>query len=90
MFSQCENPPHGCRLLELGAGMGVCGIYGAALGLDVTITDNSDLLIDLARKNAMLNTHLFNRMPEVQLLDWEGELPDNMEPFQLVVASGKP
>ena len=53
--------------LELGAGMGVAGIFVAAFGHNVTITDNHEEALKFARANALLNglEHI-----KIALLDW--------------------
>ena len=92
MFGECEEMPQSCRLLELGAGMGICGIFGACLGLDAIITDNSETLAELARHNVDLNSSLYRSLkpPTVALLDWEvvNLQPDSRERYELVVAAG--
>lgn len=62
---QPVNPHH--QLLEIGAGLGIVGIYAALCGHRITITDiNEDALL-FARANALLNglTDL-----EIRKLDW--------------------
>lgn len=57
----------GQRVLEIGAGIGVIGVYAALCGHNVTITDiNEDALL-FARANALLN-----KCPQVEVrkLDW--------------------
>jgi predicted nicotinamide N-methyase len=56
-----------CRMLEIGAGIGIVGIYAAHCGHKITITDiNEDALL-FARANALLNglTDL-----DIRRLDW--------------------
>ena len=55
------------RWLEIGAGMGVSGIFAAAFGHRITITDNNQDAIKFAQANATLNG-LEN--VEFALLDW--------------------
>lgn len=43
------------RVLELGAGVGLCGIVAAALGADVVQTDHSVDALELCRRNASAN-----------------------------------
>lgn len=62
---QPVNPHH--QLLEIGAGLGIVGIYAALCGHRITITDiNEDALL-FVRANALLNglTDL-----EIRKLDW--------------------
>ena len=59
---------HGLRVLELGAGTGVCGIACAALGASaVILTDKPDSL-QVARKNALACP--WSDVLQVQALDW--------------------
>ncbi len=53
--------------LEIGAGMGVTGIFAAVFGHRITITDHSEDALKFARANAMLNG-LENI--KFALLDW--------------------
>jgi predicted nicotinamide N-methyase len=72
----------GQRILEIGAGTGIVGIYAALCGHRVTISDiNEDALL-FARANALLNgvPHV-----EVRRLDWRH--PDLSEPYDLIVGS---
>jgi len=57
----------GRRMLEIGAGLGIVGIYAALCGHQVTITDVNDDALHFARANALLNgvQHV-----EVSKLDW--------------------
>ena len=62
----------GTRALELGSGIGLTGLAGAALGWDVTFSDYDDQALQLCRHNAERNgldgTH-------IQHLDWRTPLP---------------
>jgi len=57
----------GRRMLEIGAGLGIVGIYAALCGHQVTITDVNDDALHFARANVLLNgvQHV-----EVSKLDW--------------------
>ena len=68
--------------LELGAGMGVAGIFVAAFGHNVTITDNHEEALKFARANALLNglEHI-----KIALLDWNR--PDVANQYHYVIGS---
>ncbi len=57
----------GQRMLEIGAGIGVVGVYAALCGHQVTITDNNEDALLFARANALLN-HCSG--VKVMALDW--------------------
>jgi len=66
MFGECKEPQApGWRVLELGAGIGVCGLCAAAISpnLHVTISDGLPLLLSLANKNVDLNAGKFVSIP---------------------------
>ena len=72
----------GQQMLEIGAGMGIVGIYAALCGHRVTVTDiNEDALL-FARANALLNG-----VPQVQvrMLDWTA--PDLSETYNVIFGS---
>lgn len=72
----------GQRMLEIGAGMGIVGIYAALCGHRVTLTDiNEDALL-FARANALLNG-----VPQgqVRMLDWNA--PDSTETYDVILGS---
>ena len=72
----------GQRILEIGAGLGIVGIYAALCGHRVTITDiNEDALL-FARANALLNGIPDTR---VMKLDWTNAVVDS--PYDLIVGS---
>jgi predicted nicotinamide N-methyase len=72
----------GRRLLEIGAGLGIVGIYAALCGHQVTITDNNPDALLFARANALLNG-----CPgvEVRSLDWAA--PDSGERYDMIFGS---
>ena len=79
----------GARVLELGSGTGVCGLFAASLGAShVLLTDDDrPALLDLARGNARLNAPLFPGCSvEVQPLVWGSTAPP-AGPWDLVVGS---
>ena len=70
------------KFLEIGAGMGVAGIYAATLGHDITITEYNDDAIHFARANAMQN----GVDPTlIQKLDWSN--PGVMGQFDYIIGS---
>ena len=70
------------KFLEIGAGMGVAGIYAATLGHDITITEYNDDALHFARANAMQN----GVDPAViQKLDWAN--PGVMGQFDYIIGS---
>jgi len=81
----------GWRLLELGAGIGLCGICAAAMSpnLHVTITDGDATILRLAQKNMELNAERYVSEPVIKALDWDS-LGANMAEaatFQVVMGS---
>lgn len=56
----------GARVLELGAGTGVTGLLLAALGAEVTMGDNNELVLALLAANVQRN----NSRAHVEQLDW--------------------
>jgi tRNA1(Val) A37 N6-methylase TrmN6 len=78
-----------CRGLELGAGLGACGIFAAHLGLQVTITDNSQEVLQLIGHNVQMNLKLYpNDIPAVSHLDWD-DLSEHLAAYEFVFASGR-
>lgn len=70
------------RMLELGAGIGIVGVYAALCGHRVTITDfNEDALL-FARANALLNG-LSDEI--VRKLDWND--PSETDQYDTIVGS---
>ena len=72
----------GRRILEIGAGIGVIGVYAGLCGHSVTITDIDEDALLFAKANALLNgvSHV-----EVKRLDWKN--PDLAEPYDMIVGS---
>ncbi|MEL6132101.1 MAG: methyltransferase domain-containing protein, partial [Bacteroidota bacterium] len=62
----------GEEVLELGCGMGLCGIVAAELGAKVVMTDYLPEATALATYNWMLNRA---ETPDVRLLDWRNPDP---------------
>lgn len=73
----------GLRAMELGCGAGLVATCASLAGYDVLATDYYDDALRFTRVNAWRNGA---REPRVQHLDWR-ELPDEREPFDLVLAS---
>ena len=72
----------GRRVLEIGAGIGVVGIYAALCGHRVTISDINDDALLFARANVLLNGAA---NAEVRRLDWNDS--DKGEQFDWIVGS---
>ena len=70
------------EVLEIGAGMGLTGLFLGALGHKVTITDHEDDALELLRMNAAHNG-LDN--VSVKRLDWED--PDLTGQFDIICGS---
>ncbi|HEC32414.1 MAG TPA: methyltransferase domain-containing protein [Deltaproteobacteria bacterium] len=73
----------GASVLELGAGTGVTGLFMAAWGNRVLLTDNSEDALLFARANIYLNDLQSNA--DVKLLDWTN--PDLDRQFDYIVGS---
>lgn len=72
----------GRKMLEIGAGLGIVGIYAALCGHQVTITDIDDDALRFAKINALLNG-----LPalKVRKLDWND--PGFDEQYDVIVGS---
>ena len=73
----------GLRVLELGAGLGVAGIVGAATGHHVTITDYEDEIMDFVRVSAEVNGCAAN--VHLATLDWLN--PSDIGEFDVIIGS---
>jgi predicted nicotinamide N-methyase len=74
--------PPGESLLELGAGRGLVGLFAAAAGYRVTITDVSETALEFSRATAELNG-----LDGItwQMVDWTA--PPALPRFELIVGS---
>ena len=72
----------GRRMLEIGAGLGIVGIYAALCGHQVTITDVNEDALQFARANVLLN-HV--QHVEVNKLDWNDSTFE--ETYDVIVGS---
>lgn len=78
-----ERPSRpGERLLELGAGRGLVGLFAATAGYRVTISDASALALDFSRATAELNDL---EGVDFQVVDWTD--PGIMPRFDVIVGS---
>lgn len=72
----------GQRILEIGAGIGIVGVYAAMCGHNVTITDINEDALRFCRANALLNGA---PQATVMQLDWNDAAP--FLPFDVIVGS---
>lgn len=72
----------GTRVLDLGCGVGVAGVFAGSLGARVTFADYFDDALELAAFNAHRNG--VERF-ETRWLDWRD--PEFREPFDVIVAA---
>jgi predicted nicotinamide N-methyase len=72
----------GQQILEIGAGMGIAGIYAALCGHRVTITDIHEDALLFARANTLLNG--IPHTP-VMKLDWANAVVDS--PYDVIIGS---
>ncbi len=73
----------GRRVLELGSGLAVAGIVGAACGHDVTITDYEDEIMDFVKVSAAVNGCEENA--HTATLDWLE--PSDIGEFDVIIGS---
>lgn len=72
--------------MELGAGVGVCGIIVASyLASDVTMSDCDSEILDLISRNIDRNIANMSVRPKVKRLDWNDE--GDSEKFDVIIAS---
>lgn len=73
---------HGKSLLEVGAGLGAPGLAAASCGMDVTITDYEEMIVDFERVSAAAS-NLHN--VKFAMLDWLD--PPEMGQFDLLAGA---
>lgn len=69
------------RMLEIGAGMGIVGLYASLCGHNVTITDIEEDALQFAKANVLLN----DSKAKVRKLDWN--TPEIEEPYEVIFGS---
>ncbi len=69
------------RMLEIGAGVGVVGLYASLCGHNVTITDIEEDALLFSRANVLMN----NSGAEVRKLDWN--TPDIGDRYEVIFGS---
>lgn len=72
----------GQQMLEIGAGIGIVGIYAALCGHQVTLTDINDDALLFARANALLSG-----VPQVRVLKLDWTSPDLPRTYDVIVGS---
>jgi EEF1A lysine methyltransferase 3 len=72
----------GQKVLEIGAGLGVAGIYAALCGHDVTISDDNQEALLFARANALLND-----CPQVLVRKLDLRYPDLPDQFDVITGA---
>ncbi|SLM31098.1 PrmA4 [Desulfamplus magnetovallimortis] len=76
------KPDPSKRFLEIGAGLGVAGIYASSMGHQVTITEYNEDALNFARANALQNG-IDDEM--INFLDWNNPFP--MGQFDYIIGS---
>ena len=71
----------GGRLLELGAGLGAPGLVAAARGLEVTLSDYEQVIMDFQRVSAAAS----GVDPEITFIDWNK--PPELPPFDTIMGA---
>ncbi|MEJ5300230.1 MAG: methyltransferase [Thermodesulforhabdaceae bacterium] len=82
LFMEKTPPVPGQKVLEIGAGMGIVGVYAALCGHDVTISDISEDALLFARANALMND-----CPHVPVVALDWRLPYTGRPFEMIIGS---
>lgn len=77
---QKTNPS--ARMLEIGAGIGVVGVYAALCGHRVTITDINEDALMFAEANVLLNNAV---LADVRKLDWKDA--NALDRYDVIVGS---
>lgn len=73
----------GVRVLEIGCGLGLCGIATAKRGAEVTLTDFNPDAVDAAARNALLNAVAVR----CERFDWNDAPPAHWDGVDLIIAS---
>jgi predicted nicotinamide N-methyase len=82
LFMGKTPPVRGQKVLEIGAGMGIVGVYAALCGHDVTISDISEDALLFARAHALMNG-----CPQVPVVALDWRLPYTDRPFEVIIGS---
>jgi predicted nicotinamide N-methyase len=70
------------RILEIGAGMGVSGLFAATCGHQSTLSDHTEEVLRFTRANALLND--LDQVPVLRI-DWRDEPPE--KPYDWIVGA---
>ncbi len=82
LFMGTMPPKPGEKILEIGAGSGIVGIYAALCGHDVTISDIQEDALLCARANAMMNG-----LPDLPVVSFDWCRPYSGRPFEVIIGS---
>lgn len=72
----------GQRILEIGAGIGIVGVYASICGHNVTITDIDEDALRFSRANALMNG-----VPQVTVMRLDWNESGTFIPFDVIVGS---
>lgn len=82
LFMGKTAPVEGQKILEIGAGMGIVGVYAAICGHNVTISDISEDALLFARAHTIMNG-----CPDVPVMAIDWRLPYTDRPFEIIIGS---
>lgn len=82
LFMAKTPPVQGQKVLEIGAGMGIVGVYAALSGHDVTISDISEDALLFSRAHTLMNG-----CPQVPVVALDWRLPYTDRPFEIIIGS---
>ena len=78
---------HNKKILELGSGIGVCGITAAMYqDSEVILTDYLDSILDVLKENMTLNKNHCLKSMHVKKLDWSN-YDTNGEKYEIIIGS---
>jgi predicted nicotinamide N-methyase len=84
-----NNPQlfEGKRVLELGSGVGLCGIMTSCLDnvIEVNMTDMFKALTDTMKSNIKHNQHIIKTIPTIQTYNWK--VNREATPYDVIIAS---